>query len=95
MLHDAVISKAGNSKLDYLVKVVFSEFLQHKRIIILFVINQYLEEILWEYANVPSINLRTYFCSHWKTLSAVWCPNDNFLFPSLLLYIIIINIKHF
>ena len=46
MLHDAVISKAGNSKLDYLVKVIFSEFLQYKRIIILFVINQYLEEIL-------------------------------------------------
>ena len=46
MLHDDVISKSGNSKLDYLVKVVFSEFLQHKRIIILFVINQYLEEIL-------------------------------------------------
>lgn len=44
MLHDAVMFKADNSKLDYLVKVVFSEFLQHKSIIILF--NQYLEEIL-------------------------------------------------
>lgn len=46
MLHDAVISKDGNSNLDYLVKVVSSESLQHKSIIILFVINQYLEEIL-------------------------------------------------
>lgn len=46
MLHDAVISKDGNSNLAYLVKVVSSEFLQHKSIIILFIINQYLEEIL-------------------------------------------------